>query len=210
MKQSVGLVWSFILGWGFLMILLAFFVQYRDFYGDSPILRQRLEVQEAFQAGGGAGSCGQRPQVSVQDIGEETGRLSPGDPGLSAMRMPYTLLNGWLNPKLPEEAGDDRSSYNPPGRVATIPDSTYGETVEDIYKETKVTPRPSFTSQTCYESDFQTRIERTGNYRQLTNNYKRGDPDSCSAPLQDTALGYYKTEPVSAEGCLKATEWKMS
>lgn len=52
------------------------------------------------------------------------------------------------------------------------------------------------TSKTCYESDFQTRIEKTGDFRQLTNNYKRGTPDSCSAPLHDLTMSFYKVEPL--------------
>lgn len=51
--------------------------------------------------------------------------------------------------------------------------------------------RLSPTSQRCYDADFQPRIEKTGNYRQLTNNYKRGAPDSCSAPLHEFVLSYY-------------------
>ena len=54
------------------------------------------------------------------------------------------------------------------------------------------------TSRACYDADFQKRLERTGNFRQLTNNYKRGDPDSCSAPNHDLLLSFYKVEPLSA------------
>lgn len=57
-------------------------------------------------------------------------------------------------------------------------------------------------AQGCYEGDFQTRLERTGNYRQLTNNYKRGSPDSCTAPFTELVLPFYKTEPIPAMGCL--------
>jgi|UniRef100_A0A6C0K902 hypothetical protein len=53
------------------------------------------------------------------------------------------------------------------------------------------TKRVSPTSQRCYESDFQTRLERGGTYRQLTNNYKRAAPDACSAPLHEFVLSYY-------------------
>jgi hypothetical protein len=53
------------------------------------------------------------------------------------------------------------------------------------------------TSQRCYEADFQPRLEKTGNFRQLTNNYKRGAPDSCSAPLHETVLSFYKVEPLA-------------
>jgi hypothetical protein len=52
---------------------------------------------------------------------------------------------------------------------------------------TKIAP----TSQRCYESDFQPRLEKGGNYRQLTNNYKRAAPDSCSGPLHEFVLSYY-------------------
>ena len=52
--------------------------------------------------------------------------------------------------------------------------------------------RVSPTSQRCFQSDFQTRIEKTGNFRQLTNNYKRGEPDSCSGLLHEFVLSFYK------------------
>lgn len=55
----------------------------------------------------------------------------------------------------------------------------------------------------CHELDFQGRLERTGNFRQMTNNYRRGDPDSCSAPIQDMTLAFYKTEPVPQYGCVQ-------
>ena len=55
----------------------------------------------------------------------------------------------------------------------------------------------SLNSQKCYEGDFQTRIEKTGNYRQLTNNYKRGDPDSCSTPKHEFVNAFYKIEAIN-------------
>jgi hypothetical protein len=60
----------------------------------------------------------------------------------------------------------------------------------------------SLTAASCYDADFQKRTEKVGNYRQLTNNYKRGVPDSCSAPLHDLVLKQYKTNPVPFAGCL--------
>ena len=41
--------------------------------------------------------------------------------------------------------------------------------LKDLLPEAVV--RVSPTSQRCYETDFQTRIEKTGNFKQLTNNY---------------------------------------
>ena len=52
------------------------------------------------------------------------------------------------------------------------------------------------TSQRCYESDFQPRLEKGGNYRQLTNNYKRAAPDSCSGPLHEFVLSYYSPPSI--------------
>lgn len=52
-------------------------------------------------------------------------------------------------------------------------------------------------SQTCYDSDFQKRLERTGNYLQRTNNYRHKDPESCTAPFQEFVNAYYKVEPLS-------------
>lgn len=46
-------------------------------------------------------------------------------------------------------------------------------------------------SQTCYETDFSKDLEKVGSYRQMTNNYKRGTPESCSAPRQDVIHSVY-------------------
>ncbi len=51
-------------------------------------------------------------------------------------------------------------------------------------------------SRSCYATDFQRMIDKTGNYRQMTNNFKRGYPDSCSAPYQELVLNFYKAESV--------------
>jgi hypothetical protein len=57
------------------------------------------------------------------------------------------------------------------------------------------------TAKDCHEADFQGRLEKTRNFRQMTNNYKRGDPDSCSGPIQDLTFAFYKTEPIANVGC---------
>jgi len=48
----------------------------------------------------------------------------------------------------------------------------------------------------CYDGDFQTRIEKTGSYNQMTNNYRHGDPESCTAPFTEFVSSYYKVEPL--------------
>lgn len=44
----------------------------------------------------------------------------------------------------------------------------------------------------CSETDFEWRTNQTGNFLQRTNNYKREFPDSCSAPLTELNLAFYK------------------
>ena len=53
-------------------------------------------------------------------------------------------------------------------------------------------------SRSCYASDFERMVSKTGNYRQMTNNYKRGYPDSCSAPYQELVLNFYKADPMQS------------
>jgi hypothetical protein len=51
-------------------------------------------------------------------------------------------------------------------------------------------------SRSCYATDFERMVSKTGNYRQFTNNYKRGYPDSCSAPYQELVLNFYKADSM--------------
>ena len=51
-------------------------------------------------------------------------------------------------------------------------------------------------SRSCYASDFERIISKTGNFRQFTNNYKRGYPDSCSSPYQELVLNFYKADSL--------------
>ncbi len=147
MKKPLGKVWIFILGWLLITLLVVFLLQSRMYFGDNPIVRNRLEVKEAFQT--------QEKVESVEDINLQ--KMSPADASLNQPRQPYSLLLGWLP-------------------LATEPTYT--------------------TAESCRGLDFQPRLERTGNFRQLTNNYKRGDPDSCSGPIQDLTLAFYKTTPI--------------
>jgi hypothetical protein len=52
-------------------------------------------------------------------------------------------------------------------------------------------------SRSCYATDFERMVSKTGTYRQMTNNYKRGYPDSCSAPYQELVLNFYKADPMA-------------
>ena len=63
-------------------------------------------------------------------------------------------------------------------------------------KTSKVGVSP--TASRCYDGDFQKRLERTGNYRQMTNNYKRGVPDSCSGWMHELVNSFYNVDPLPA------------
>jgi hypothetical protein len=47
-------------------------------------------------------------------------------------------------------------------------------------------------SRNCRMTDFGKLLEPTGNFRQMTNNYKHGYPDSCLSPFQEFILSFYK------------------
>jgi hypothetical protein len=53
-------------------------------------------------------------------------------------------------------------------------------------------------SQTCYDTDFSKDLEKVGSYRQMTNNYKRGTPESCSAPRQGVIHSVYAAGEMRA------------
>ena len=100
----------------------------------------------------------------------------------------------------PEGQVSSVNSAAPANTTLELPRHPYALLVDSIPTFEGKAPSPS--SQNCYESDFQKRLERTGNFRQITNNYKRGVPDSCSAPNHDLALSFYKVEPLPDAGCL--------
>ena len=68
--------------------------------------------------------------------------------------------------------------------------------LEGVLPLKDVQTRGNLNSQTCYEGDFQTRIEKVGSYNQMTNNYRHMDPESCSAPLTEFVSSYYKVESL--------------
>ena len=60
------------------------------------------------------------------------------------------------------------------------------------------TDAPSnLSAERCYDGDYMNRLEKTQNFAQHTNNYKRATPDSCSAPLSVFVNSFYKVSPVA-------------
>ena len=52
------------------------------------------------------------------------------------------------------------------------------------------------TAKTCYEKDFLSQSQKTGNYIQRTNNFRHAGPDSCSAPLTEFVDSFYTQESI--------------
>ena len=50
----------------------------------------------------------------------------------------------------------------------------------------------------CHAKDYWRTHERTGNYSQMTNNYKHDYPDSCSSARGEFVLSFYKGRPLNA------------
>jgi len=48
------------------------------------------------------------------------------------------------------------------------------------------------TSEQCYKVDYQTSLSLQPSFRQMTNNYKHKNGESCSAPNHDLILGIYQ------------------
>jgi len=47
------------------------------------------------------------------------------------------------------------------------------------------------TAESCYKSDFASKIQPTGNFIQSTNNYIHKTPDSCTAPFTELVDSFY-------------------
>jgi hypothetical protein len=54
-------------------------------------------------------------------------------------------------------------------------------------------------SRSCFATNFDRLVEKTGNFRQFTNNYKHEYPDSCSSPYQELVLSFYKDKGLNVD-----------
>ena len=61
------------------------------------------------------------------------------------------------------------------------------------------------TAESCFMGNFGRLLEPTGNFRQMSNNYKHGYPDSCSSPFHELVTPFYKggySMPSLNPGCI--------
>lgn len=101
---------------------------------------------------------------------------------------------------LKQEVGDESSILEYPPETPG-PANIYNNEPYHLLSDELPPPRVKesiscVNSRSCYATDFERMISKTGNYRQMTNNYKRSYPDSCSAPYQELVLNFYKTDPM--------------
>jgi hypothetical protein len=105
----------------------------------------------------------------------------------------------------PFQSGKDDKFINhidalkPEGAKSTVFDNTPYHLLGDEIPPVEPERISCVNSRSCYAASFDRFLEKTGNLRQITNNYKRGYPDSCSAPSQELVLSFYKTEPLDMQ-----------
>jgi hypothetical protein len=150
--------------------------------------------KEGFRGGGGFGG---------EAIGGHTaGPNNIGDLGSSE----ELFTNEEQQQKRKEQMQEAFENIGPAGTVTGKPetsdvsgpaDATLNQPRKpyNLLEQLPAAPRGSISclnASCCAETDFEWRTNQTGNFLQRTNNYKREFPDSCSAPLTELNLAFYK------------------
>lgn len=101
----------------------------------------------------------------------------------------------------PEETKEDTLISFPPNGPAPL-QKTSQEPYQLLNDEFPSVGPPdqisNVNSRSCFATDF-SRLLESSSYRQLTNNYKHGYPDSCSAPFQEMVLSFYKSNGMTID-----------
>jgi hypothetical protein len=145
--------------------------------GAWPIARPAIDA--TWPMGPKEGFANQDESASSQDVLTESLKKWLPSPEVvtkpSVGDCPGTLLNA-----APSNTGKPYKSYD----------------LLDGWMVGKPEPRIAFgpTSQKCYDVDYAVQLEKSS-FAQRTNNYRRGYPDSCSAPLHDLVLDMYEPRP---------------
>lgn len=101
-----------------------------------------------------------------------------------------------LNSKIGDESPVMEFAPDTPGPADLYNNQPYHLLADEMPPPREIESISCVNSRSCYAQDFERMVSKTGNYRQMTNNYKRGYPDSCSAPYQELVLNFYKAEPM--------------
>ena len=90
----------------------------------------------------------------------------------------------------------EMSELSPSPATIDTPRQPY-HLLKGVFPDAATDTPSTLTAEGCYKADFSHRLEKTENYIQRTNNYKRGAPDSCSAPLSVFVNSFYKVDPLA-------------
>jgi hypothetical protein len=110
-----------------------------------------------------------------------------------------------MDVKAPRDNKDDIAAF-PLNGPAPDPSEPNYELLADVLEATPNSGISNTNARSCYATNFERQLEKTGNFRQFTNNYKHGYPDSCSSPFSELVLPFYKSTGlnVPAKGqCFK-------
>jgi hypothetical protein len=92
-------------------------------------------------------------------------------------------------PKQPVEGKLDDTNGNPADPDLVDVRKPYS-LLSDVLKTKK--SAGTLTAKTCFDRDFKTHTERTGNFIQRTNNYTHAAPDNCSTAYTELVDSYYE------------------
>ena len=156
---------------------------------EAPLVYKKQK--EAFRGGGGEGIGGRTAVPSnLGDLGESE----------------ELFTNSNQKEKDKEQIKEAFQNISAPGPVTGTPETGYIDGPADaslnqprkpynLLEQLPAAPRGSISclkASCCAETDFEWRTNLTGNFLQRTNNYKREFPDSCTAPLTELNLAFYK------------------
>ncbi len=132
----------------------------------------------------------------------------PGQKGwwnrVGAMRFGYPYYSYWETfenpaPVHPNKKESDVMEYPPdtPAQADLSLRTPYHLLGDEMGPPREKESISCVNSRSCYATNFERMVDKVSNYRQFTNNFKRGYPDSCSAPYQELVLNFYKADPMS-------------
>ncbi len=117
----------------------------------------------------------------------------------------FFVVRGRLNVKEPFESGATEIKEPVLGVLEMAPSGPADANIENLRKpynllngvlaDDEKNRLSGLSAQRCYEGNFQTSLERSS-HKQLTNNYKRYNPDSCTAPFTELVNSFYKIDPL--------------
>lgn len=117
----------------------------------------------------------------------------------------FFVVRDRLSVKEPFEGGEGKGAEPVVGVLEMAPSGPADANIENqrkpynllngVLPDDEKNRLSGLSAQGCYEVSFQNTLQKAS-YKQLTNNYKRYNPDSCSAPFTELVTSFYKIEPL--------------